>query len=159
MTEITYDPRLKTMRFWLARVSLVVLVFAGCQKGAIEPVALVPEDMCSFCRMSISEKRYAGELIDNEGQAFKFDDLICMTRFTREKSDQGSVAARFVMDFDAKTWVKAEDAHYVQSNEIKSPMSGGIVAFKNEARAKETAGQYAGKLLRFDDVFNGENVD
>ena len=158
MTEIKYDPRLKTMRFWLAQVPLVVLVFSGCQKGAIEPVALAPEDMCSFCRMSISEKRYAGELIDNEGQAFKFDDIACMIRFTREKRGQGSIAARFVMDFDAKTWNRAEDAYYVKSNEIKTPMSGGIVAFKDESRAKETAGQYGGTLLRFDDVFNGENV-
>ena len=106
--------------------------------------------------MAISEKRYAAEFIDDEGQAFKFDDITCMTGYTRQIHDPGNIAARFVMDFDSKDWLKAEDAYYVQSSQIKTPMSGGIIALKDESRAKETASKYGGKLLRFNDVFNGE---
>jgi copper chaperone NosL len=159
MTERKYNSRLKITRLWLIKVWLVALLLVGCQKGAPEPVAIEREDMCSFCRMAISEKRYAAEFIDNEGQAFKFDDIACMARFTREMRGQGRIAARFVMDFQAKTWLKAEDAYYAQAKEIKTPMSGGIVAFKDESPAKETAGQYGGKVLRFDDVFFGEAAD
>ena len=60
-----------------------VAVFTNCQTRAFEPVAIVPEDMCSYCKMAISEKRYAAELIDSEGQAFKFDDIGCMVNFTK----------------------------------------------------------------------------
>lgn len=159
MTTRRHEPRLKTTKLWLIQLWLVSLPLAGCQKSALEPVAIAPEDMCSSCRMAISEKRYAAELIDNQGQAFKFDDINCMTRFTREMRDQASIAARFVMDFEAKSWLEAEGAYYVQSTAIKTPMGGGIVAFKDESRAKETASQYGGKLLRFDGVSNAEESD
>ncbi|HSQ20880.1 MAG TPA: nitrous oxide reductase accessory protein NosL [Blastocatellia bacterium] len=141
-------------RLWPVQVWLAALLLAGCQRGSLEPVAIAPDDMCSFCRMAISEKRYAAEFIDSEGEAFKFDDITCMTSFIREMHNQGNIGPRFVMDFDAKAWLKADDAYYVQSTEIKTPMSGGIIAFKDQSRAKETADKYGGKLLRFNDVFN-----
>ena len=159
MAERNHDLSLRVKRrrgtrLWPVCVWLAALLLAACQKGAVEPVAIEQEDMCSFCRMAISEKRYAAEFIDNEGEAFKFDDITCMTSFMRERHNQGNIGARFVMDFEAKAWLKADDAYYVQSTEIKTPMSGGIIAFKDRSRAEETAGKYAGKLLRFDDVFN-----
>lgn len=158
MADRNYDLSLKVKlrrwtKLWPVCVWLAALLPAGCQKGALEPVAIEREDMCSFCRMAISEKRYAAEFIDNEGEAFKFDDITCMTSFMREGQNQGNIGARFVMDFDAKAWLKADDAYYVQSTEIKTPMSGGIIAFKDQSRAEETAGKYGGKLLRFNDVF------
>ncbi len=120
----------------------------------IEPVALAPEDMCAYCKMAISEKRYAAELIDSEGQAFKFDDIGCMVNFIKSRKNTTKVVAYFVMDFDERQWTKADDAYYVRSSEITTPMNGGIIAFKNQAKAQEAIGKYHGKLLRFKDIFN-----
>jgi copper chaperone NosL len=144
----------------LRRLSLATLLLlalasvpAGCQRGAIEPVEIAPEDACAFCRMVISEKRYAAEFIDVDGEAYKFDDITCMGKHAREKLGARQIAARFVVDYEARRWVKAEDAYYVRSSELKTPMSGGVVAFKDEAQAREAAANYHGQLLRFADVF------
>ena len=110
--------------------------------------------MCSYCKMAISEKRYAGELIDSEGQAFKFDDIGCMLNFIKSRKNTAKIAAYFVMDFDERQWIKAEGAYYVRSSEITAPMNGGVIAFKDQAKAQEAIGRYHGKLLRFGDVFN-----
>jgi len=114
------------------------------------PLAIAPEDVCSYCKMAISEKRYAGQYIDKEGQSFKFDDLSCMTTFESENN----IAARFVMDYAARQWLKAEDAIYVQSDEIKAPMGGGTIAFGDESGAQKAAATYHGKLLRFGEMFS-----
>ena len=135
-----------------AMFSLLLLV--GCQTSKFEPVALAPEDMCAYCKMAISEKRYAAELIDSEGQAVKFDDIGCMVNFITSKKNTAKVVAYFVMDFDERQWTKAEDAYYVRSAEIAAPMNGGIIAFKNQAKAQEAIAKYHGKLLRFKDIFN-----
>jgi len=58
------------------------------------------------------------------------------------------------MDFDERQWIKADDARYVSSSELATPMSGGIIAFKNESKAEEAISKYHGKLLRFKDIFN-----
>lgn len=129
-----------------------LVVLTGCQKTAVEPVAIEASDMCSFCRMSISEKRYAAEVIDDDGQAFKFDDIGCMANFIKQKRNAGSIQATFVMDFDRREWLKAETASYVRSPEFKTPMNGGIVAFKDQTSAQAVTEKYHGKMLAFAEV-------
>jgi copper chaperone NosL len=131
-----------------------VTVLANCQKQAVEPVALAPEDMCVYCKMAISEKRYAAEFVDSEGQAFKFDDIGCMVNFIKSRKNTTKIVAYFVMDFDERQWIKAGDAYYVRSSEITAPMNGGLIAFKDQSKAKEAIGRYHGKLLRFKDIFD-----
>jgi copper chaperone NosL len=136
-----------------AMFSLLLLV--GCETSKFEPIALAPEDMCAYCKMAISEKRYAAELIDSERQALKFDDIGCMVNFIKSKGNKNRISAYFVMDFDDRQWLKAGDAYYVHSTELQTPMNGQLVAFKDEARATEAVGKYHGKLMHFDDLFKG----
>src|ERR1700687_4734059 len=116
----------------LGVVSWIVIAgifLASCQRSMNGPVAIAPDDMCAYCKMAISEKRYAAELIDSEGQAFKFDDIGCMVNFIKAKKNTTKIVAHFVMDFDERQWIKADDAYYVRSSEITAPMNGGIIAF------------------------------
>jgi copper chaperone NosL len=137
----------------VAACSLAALfVLLSCQKTTIEPIAIEANDMCSFCRMSISEKRYAAELIDEDGQAFKFDDIGCMTNFINQKKNNAAVAATFVMDFERREWLKAENAFYVRSTEFKTPMNGAVVAFKDETSAQAAVAKYHGTMQTLSEV-------
>ena len=132
---------------------ICVAVLANCQKQAVEPIALAPEDMCAYCKMAISEKRYAAEFIDGEGQPSKFDDIGCMGNFIKTRNVT-AIAAYFVMDFKEGKWIKADNAYYVRSVELRTPMNGGIIAFQNESDAREAIGRYRGTPLRFQDINN-----
>ena len=129
-----------------------VIVLAACQRRSTEPVAIEANDMCSFCRMSISEKRYAAELIDEEGEVFKFDDIGCMANFIKQKRNHAPVHATFVMDFERREWLKAKNGFYVRSSEIKTPMNGGIVALKDQSSAEAAIAKYHGTKLDFAEV-------
>lgn len=133
-------------------VAILVLLLASCQSRTLEPVAIEANEMCSFCRMSISEKRYAAELIDNDRQVFKFDDIGCLGNFMRQKRNNASMSAAFVMDFERGEWVEAGKATYVRSSELKTPMNGGIVAFKDQSSAQAAVTKYHGTLLSFAEV-------
>lgn len=134
-------------------VLMTNMLLAGCRKGEAEPAEIAPEDICTYCKMAISEKRYAAQFIDTDGQPFKFDDIGCMIKFANERTDRGRIAAFFVMDFDKRQWVKAEDAYYVSSTELKTPMDGHAAAFRDEARAREAAVVFHGRQLGFADLF------
>jgi copper chaperone NosL len=129
------------------------MLLAGCQKGEAEPVSIAPEDMCAYCKMAISEKRYAAQFVDRDGQPFKFDDIGCMINFANDKRSKDEIAAYFVMDFDERQWVRAENAYYITSTELKTPMDGHAAAFKDEAKAREAAARFHGELLGFSDLF------
>lgn len=133
-------------------IIVVALLINGCRQAKLEPVELAPGDMCTYCKMAISEKRFATQFIDHEGQAFKFDDMGCMIDFIRGKQNKEQIAAYFVMDFETRQWINVEDAYYVSSTELKSPMGGDTAAFKEEAKAQEAVSKFQGKLLRFNDI-------
>ena len=108
--------------------------------------------MCSFCKMAISEKRYAAELVDREGNLFKFDDIGCMARFARDRNLEGKAAAYFVVDYEQRDWLSGEQANYVKSEAIHSPMGGGLIAFRDRTRAEEYAPKVKGQVLTFEDL-------
>jgi copper chaperone NosL len=132
---------------------LGALWLAGCGKPKFEPVEIAAEDMCAFCKMAISEKPYAAELLTRDGDAFKFDDIGCLANQLKTRQNRRDIAAFFVVDYDSREWVNAEQAYFVRSEEFKTPMSGRVVAFKDRSKAEEAAAKYHGSLLGFDEVF------
>jgi copper chaperone NosL len=124
------------------------LWLAGCGAPKFEPVEIAVEDMCALCKMAISEKQYAAEFISRDGDAFKFDDIGCMANYVAEKKVE-DVAAYYVVDFDSKQWLKAEEANFVASPNFHTPMSGGIVAFRDRSRAEASAAANQGRLISF----------
>jgi copper chaperone NosL len=116
-------------------ISLAFLALHGCGSAEIKPVEIYPEDMCSQCRMAISEHVFASEMIMADGEVFKFDDLSCLEKF-REKSAGRKIAATFVKDYETKKWLPYERSVIVQTS-LKTPMGSGKVALADSARAKE----------------------
>src|SRR5215831_2569308 len=127
----------------------IVLLMAACQSRMPQPASIEPGDMCQFCRMAVSRSGYASQFIDRDGNAFKFDDIGCMVRFVRDHNRMRSVAAFFVMDYNDKSWLAAEEATYVKSEKTASPMGSGLTAFRDESRGQEFAAKLNGQVLHF----------
>lgn len=108
---------------------------SGCGSSEIKPVDIYPEDMCSHCRMAISDQRFAAEIISVPGEVFKFDDLGCMERY-QEKMSNLKTAAKFVKDYEQKIWIPVERSTIVRTS-IKTPMSSGLVALADSSQAQE----------------------
>ena len=122
---------------------LFLLASINCTRS-LAPVDIEDGDMCSFCRMAISEKRYAAEVIMNDESVFKFDDIGCMLRYQKAKGS-AEAAAIYVADSETKKWLKVDDAFFVRSTTAKTPMGSGIVAFASAEKAGTGA-------LRFSDL-------
>ena len=104
--------------------------------------------------MAISQAGYAGQFIDKDGSTFKFDDIGCMVRFARENNRRSAVAAFFVMDYNDRRWLDAQQAAYVKSDRTASPMASGLTAFRERSRAEEYAARNKGRVLRFENLWN-----
>src|SRR5262245_63913540 len=114
----------RVQNLWLSARFLLALCFlflTACGNVELRPVEFLPEDACAFCRMAISETRFACELITKDGDAIKFDDIGCMLHYRKERSKAESVPATFVVDFDTREWLKSEEAHFVKSKVFKTP--------------------------------------
>ena len=124
-----------TTRFSLA-VGTVLLV-AGCGQHEIRPVEIFPEDNCSNCRMAVSDKSFASEIITDKDEVMKFDDLSCLESY-RKKNASVQIKAIFVTDYDTKSWLPFEKSVIVKTG-IDTPMGSGKIAVKDSARAAAIA--------------------
>jgi copper chaperone NosL len=118
----------------------IVLSFLACGSSETKPVDIYPEDMCSHCRMAISDQAFASEIITEAGEVFKFDDLGCLERF-KEKSTELKIAATFVKDYATKIWLPFERSTIVQTS-IRTPMGSGKVALADSSRAQKILEQF-----------------
>ncbi len=105
----------------------------GCSPKEVRPVDLFPEDACSHCRMAVSDHRFASEMITDQSEVFKFDDLGCLQAF-RETHAGLKAAAIYLKDYDTGDWVVYEKAVIVETD-VDTPMGSGMVAFSDSARA------------------------
>ena len=116
------------------------LILFACSGGDVQPVDIHEEDACSFCRMAISEVRFAGELITTDAEVFKFDDIGCLRSF-RETRLTGQVAGFFLKNFETGGWLNGDSAHVVRTG-LRTPMGSGFIALSSGVRARVIAEQY-----------------
>jgi copper chaperone NosL len=133
---------------------VLMLVLPACESRPRGPVPLERDDACASCRMLISERRYAAELIDNPGEVYRFDDIACMLRFAHAHGISQSGARFYVTDYaSGNSWIDAGQAHFVGlKSSASSPMASGIVAFRDSGSAARASGQKEGSIT-FDELW------
>jgi copper chaperone NosL len=117
-----------------------ILIVAGCSRQEVKPVEIYPEDECSNCRMEISTHRFASEIITQEDEALKFDDLECLERY-RQRNPLLKAKAIFVMDYETSQWMPYEQSVIVKTC-LSTPMGSGKIAVRDSARAEALAKEY-----------------
>lgn len=111
----------------------IVCFFAGCAVREIKPVEIFPEDNCSNCRMAISSRQFASEIIAEGDEVMKFDDLSCLESF-RKKNPALKIKAVFVTDYETSRWLQFEKSVIVKTG-LDTPMGSGKIAVKDSVRA------------------------
>lgn len=114
---------------------LMVIILHGCGEREPEPIQL-HKDACAYCKMSISVGNFASEFITRKGRVYKFDDITCMYAYAQENNET-EIDRYYVADYSkANNLINATAAWYIHSDQIKSPMAGGIAAFSERSAAE-----------------------
>ncbi len=115
--------------------------------GAVRPVPIQSGDTCARCGMLITDLREAAEILGTRSQVWKFDDLGEMFAFYQEHHlAPADVKAMFVHDYHTREWIPAEQATYVVSPELHTPMDFDLAAFAGPAAAKQFAADRRGTV-------------
>jgi copper chaperone NosL len=139
-----YRIKILFMKKWMISI-LIVYLITGC-KPVPEPIRY-GYDSCDFCRMTIVDNRFGGELVTSKGKVYKFDAAECLDDFYHQAHE--SFAWVLFVDFNHPgTFIPAQDAFLLQSTQLHSPMGKGIAAFQNEQQAKEAQKRYGGEIKR-----------
>ena len=135
-----------------ATAGFFVLLITSCNT---EPLPIrIGKDNCDFCKMTISDNRFGAEIVTKKGKTYKFDDNHCIVGFINSKTvTQQDIAAIYFTDFlHPHELIKVENAVFLQSPSLKSPMNGNIAAFSNEDSLINALPKFRGNKISWEDM-------
>lgn len=115
------------MRVSRRALALVLVSSLGCQRVPRPLEAGV--DACEFCRMTISDVRFGGEIQSRAGRLHAFDSAECLASYYLDAESRNDVRAAWVSDFDSGRLVPVDSAVFLEDSRISSPMGRRLVAF------------------------------
>ncbi|MCB0839439.1 MAG: nitrous oxide reductase accessory protein NosL [Bacteroidetes bacterium] len=112
------------LRYKLLICALILLI--GCQ---VSPRKIeYGHDACAFCKMTIIDQRHAAQLVTEKGRNYVFDAIECMIRYQKETPQ--TYRFQLVSDYlSPGTLIQVEEATFMISNDIPSPMGAFLSAF------------------------------
>jgi copper chaperone NosL len=116
-------------------VSAIVItsLFLSCSSDP-EPLQY-GKDACYVCKMTLMDKKFGAELVTSKGKVYKFDDANCLASFINsDYLAEKTLVHKLIVDYSQPgKLIPAENAFYLKSEEIRSPMASHIAAFEKEA--------------------------
>ena len=137
---------------------LFIMIMIGSCKPNPRSIEAGKEN-CSYCKMTIMDLRYSGELLSKKGKVYTFDDAICLSNFLKKNNlPKEEIQSILVTDYKDNTLlIPVEKAWMVQAESISSPMGGHTVSFSQKTDAKSfLVGLAAGKLVTWTEFHSSD---
>ena len=119
----------------ILRIFILISFFTACGK---EPPVVIQsgEKACQYCQMKI---------VDH------FDSIECLLAYHQEhySNEQHDKRSKLYVKnfFNKDQYIKAEQAFYMQSERLSSPMGANLSAYTDEASLERAKEKYKGKTL------------
>lgn len=137
----------------LLSILALILFLASC---STEPQQIdYGNENCDFCTMTISDDRFASQLVLETGKAHKFCSIECLVRdYNRNESySDKDVNNYYVMDMSKpNTLIPVTDVAFLVSEKIQSPMGANLAAFENAEKAKELQKEWDGVIYNWEEL-------
>jgi copper chaperone NosL len=136
----------------------VVVIIAGAACG---PRTAVPaqldssHDACAYCRMIVSERRFASQIAVPLEEPRFFDDLGCLSNYVKTNAPLPPNAVVYVTDHSTQQWIRADQAVFTRLENLTTPMGSRIVAHGSVAARAADPVAKAGTAVTLADVLPG----
>lgn len=127
-----------------------LLLLTACQ---VEPEPInFGEDQGAYCRMTIVNTRYGGELVTEKGKVYKFDAVECMVNYLRENPGE-EYAYRLAIAADTPGELHpVKEMFFLQSHQLPSPMGANVTGFSTREAAESAQSEYGGDIFSWQEV-------
>lgn len=95
-------------------------------------------DECLHCKMVISDRQFASQLVSDKGKAYLFDSVECLVAFSLKNPDIKESAAIYLPNFsDPGSWIQFENAAIYRASRVQSPMGLSLFALPQHQNGVE----------------------
>lgn len=149
---ITRKKRIATTNLTIMTIISCTLLSA-CNSGP-EAIKYGTEN-CYSCKMTISDFRFGAEIITKKGRVYKFDDSYCMLSYLKAKEIEPSqIKSIYMTNFTGKhQLLDVEEAVMLQSESLRGPMGGNIIAADQIDSINKLKEQFPGNHLLWAEIY------
>jgi copper chaperone NosL len=153
LNETNFLNRFKKKPIDAGLVLVLSFVLMSCNSSEPKPIKL-NSDSCDFCKMTISNAKFASELITEKGRCYKFDDVTCMIKYAKENSNT-KVKSFFVMNYlKDNQLIPVEKAFFLKGGTIRGPMGGKVIAFDSNENATKNKASFSAEITNWSAIYN-----
>ena len=130
----------------------VAVAAAACAPATPQAIASAGQ-ACDYCRMTVSDERFGGQIITRKGKVYAFDSIECLASFYLEQPTTGDRATVWVADYaHPGHWITASSAVFARSELHQSPMGLNLVSFSAQADPSALPRELRGETMRWPQV-------
>ncbi|MEX0995568.1 MAG: nitrous oxide reductase accessory protein NosL [Flavobacteriaceae bacterium] len=132
-------------------IFLMIVGFAStsCNKQP-EPIAY-GHDACHFCKMTIVDQTHSAQIVTDKGKQFKYDAIECLINDIQKNQTPETLSTILVANYsNAGEMIEAQNAHFIISPEISSPMGANLSAVDSQEKAKNLHREHTGSLFTWE---------
>lgn len=133
-----------------AAIAMLCIMLTSCSAGP-QPIK-VGKDACTFCKMTVTDARFACEIITDKGRVMVFDDLHCLFSYQKQQKDKGATEVWISSFTDKEKLIPAGTAVFLSSPNLKSPMGGNIAAFSSKENIAKAQKQFSGVIYSWQNL-------
>ena len=135
-----------------ACLGTIAALVVACGSSAPGPAALdTSNDLCQFCRMVVSDARFASQIVAPNEEPRFFDDLSCLSRYLTARGPLPPGARVYVADHRTRQWVAAGTAVFTQVG-ATAPMGSRVIAHASTASRDADEAAAGGQPMLVHDV-------
>lgn len=139
------------MKIFISVMATLFLMSCGTKEP--KPIKL-NADGCDYCKMTISNGKFAAQLITQKGRHYKFDDIACLIQFAKSTTVV-PFESFYVSDYlKDNSFIPVEKSFLLKGGTINSPMRGNCAAFATVQEQKEFQNQLHAEAMTWEEVYN-----
>jgi len=142
---------------WVIPVTGLFLILISACSVKPEPIK-VGVDNCHYCKMTISDKKFGGEIITRKGKIFKYDESQCLfEEMSNGTIDTATIRDIYFTDFCREhQLVENKKAFYLKSSGLKTPMGGDIAVFSSHDSLLFYKNKLGGEEVKWNQLISGK---
>lgn len=128
---------------------ILLVLFVSCTVK-VQPIEYGTDD-CDFCKMGIVDNKHAAQLVTTKGKNYKFDAIECMLHYIEQQNQPLTVYQHLLVAdlLNPGVLIPAEEANFIISKNIPSPMGAFLSATKTKEQATKLIEEYTGDHYTF----------
>ncbi|MFN3694231.1 MAG: nitrous oxide reductase accessory protein NosL [Ignavibacterium sp.] len=146
----------------MMKVRLLIFLFLiGLWACSPEPEPIdYGNDICEFCKMNITDNKYAAEIVTHKNKIYKFDSIECLFQFKQGFIKADEIHSEWVNDFSQPgKLIDLTKAFFLKSDFYRSPMGMNVLAVESEEVLNEIKNKNGGTELSYIEVFGLANEE